>query len=101
MGVMKTKTLLIHLAAATLGVSAMAGNPHGGAPHGFKGGDMKHGRGGVPVYVAPGRGASAWAPGHGRNLPPGHGGVPPGQAKKQERTFWGGFWGNPRNWFGR
>ena len=32
-----------------------------------------------------GRGASAFAPGRSGNLPPGHGGVPPGQLKKELR----------------
>ena len=106
MDAMKTKTFLIHFAAAAIGVSAMAGNPHGG-PRGFSGPGMNSGRVIIPIYgVAPGRGASAWAPGRSGNLPPGHGGIPPGQAMKQNRSFWGNWWGTPKppqktGWFGR
>ncbi len=89
---MKTKTLLIQLAAVTLSVSAFAGNPHGGKP-GKHGGFDHRGN----VSYSGNRGASDWAPGRSVNLPPGHGGAPPDQMKKQNRNFWGNFWGAPRN----
>lgn len=89
---MKTKTLLIHLAAATLCLTAFAGNPHGGAPGKHGGFAPRDGN----FSNSGDRGASAWAPGRSGNLPPGHGGTPPGQMKQQNRSFWGNLWGTPR-----